>query len=104
MEFELTIERGLFTPLSMKTSDSFKVIITDSQGHEINYVLTALSLTMKQGKDIGENYVSVSSDIVGAFASHDIIFYSPTPLYKDFLIIVNIPEQFRPPMEQHFEC
>ena len=39
----------------MKTSDSFHVIITDSLGNEINYVETALSLTMKQGKDIGEN-------------------------------------------------
>ena len=29
-EFELQIEKGLFTPLSMKTSDSFIVIITDA--------------------------------------------------------------------------
>ena len=45
--FDLTIGSGMYTPLSMKTSDSFKVIITDSENHEINYVLTALSLTMK---------------------------------------------------------
>lgn len=80
------------------------MVITNHLGYEINYVLTALSLTMKQGKDIGENFVDVTSGVVGDFSTHKVSFDSPTPLYKDFLIIVNIPDQFRPPMEQHFEC
>ena len=32
-EFELKIGTGMFTPLSMKTSDSFKVNITDAMGN-----------------------------------------------------------------------
>jgi len=31
--FELNIGSGMYTPLSMKTSDSFMVNITDAAGH-----------------------------------------------------------------------
>ena len=44
----------MYTPLSMKTTSSFHVVITDKDGHEINYIRRALALTMKEGKDIGE--------------------------------------------------
>ena len=88
----------------MKTSDSFKVIITDALGHEINYVIRALSLTMKQGKDVGPVSVEVSSQIVGSYGSHTVEFTAPAPLYNGFLIIVNIPEECRAPMGHNFEC
>ena len=48
--------------------------------------------------------MEVSSGVVGAFSDHKVSFFSPSPLYENFLIIVNIPEEFRPPMNQHFEC
>ena len=43
----------MITPLSLRTSESLTVVITDAAGHEINYVVTALYLTMKEGKDVG---------------------------------------------------
>lgn len=52
-EFELQIKSGLFTPISVKTSQTFQVTIYDSGLHEINFVRQALSLTMKRGKDVG---------------------------------------------------
>ena len=36
-EFKLTIADGMYTPLSMKTSDSFHVLVTDAENHLINY-------------------------------------------------------------------
>ena len=45
-EFIIKIERGLISPISKETSDTFQVILTDSKGHEINYVKNSLSLTM----------------------------------------------------------
>ena len=46
-ELKLQLLTGLYTPLSMKTSDTFAMVITDKDGHEINYQREALSLTMK---------------------------------------------------------
>ena len=50
--FIIKIERGLITPISKETSDTFQVILTDSEGHEINFIKNSLSLTMSEGKDI----------------------------------------------------
>lgn len=103
-EFKLQITEGLYTPLSMKTSDTFQMVITDKDGHEINYVRLALTLTMKQGKDVGPLQVEVGSGLVGHDTWNEVTFLAPAPLYKDFLIIVNIPEEARAPMPQDFEC
>ena len=54
-EISLTIQEGMYTPLSMKTSDSFEVSITDENLNEINFVRQALSVTMRRGKDVGAN-------------------------------------------------
>ena len=51
--FVLHIKSGLFTPLSVKTTSTFTVVIYDKDLHEINFIRQALSLTMKTGKDIG---------------------------------------------------
>ena len=69
-EFSLMVKSGLYTPLSMKTTDTFQVIIYDSGLHEINYVRRALSLTMKQGKDIGVVSLVAGDGIVGGFTDH----------------------------------
>lgn len=61
-QFSIKIEEGLITPLSVRSSESFRVVITDAEDHEINYVNTALTLTMKQGKDVGPNFVEVGDE------------------------------------------
>lgn len=96
--FSLKIGAGLLTPISKKTSETFVVVITDEFGYEINYIRNSLSLTMAVGKDIEPIELSVGSDRVGDRTSHMVSFSTPTPLYDDFLIIVNIPEECRPPM------
>ncbi len=101
---EFSIKEGLYTPLSMKTSDTFKVNITDAEGRQINYVVSALSLTMKQGKDVGPLTVAVSDLVVGNEATQTVSFETPAPLYNGFLIIVNIPEECRAPMGSDFDC
>jgi len=74
------------------------MVITDKDGHEINYVRLALTLTMKQGKDVGPLQVEVGSGLVGHETWNEVTFLTPAPLYTDFLIIVNIPEEARAPM------
>ena len=54
---------------------------------------TALSLTMKRGKDIGKVEVGVANKVVGGYTTHTIGFWTPAPVYNGFLLIVNIPEQ-----------
>ena len=70
MDFSLKIGKGLITPISKETSDTFKVIITDAEGHEINYVDNSLSLTMAVGKDIFPIDLKVDSDRVGDKTAH----------------------------------
>ena len=88
----------------MKTSDTFTVIITDAEGYKINYVIIALTLTMKQGKDVGLISLKTGNDVVGQETYNNVQFNAPAPLYNDFLIIVNIPEEARAPMGQEFNC
>ena len=98
-EFTIKIERGLITPISKETSGTYTVILTDKLGHEINFVKNSLSLTMSDGKDVGEIGLEVRSGIVGDKTSHKVSFKAPSPLYNEFIIIVNIPEECRPPMD-----
>lgn len=102
--FELRIEAGLRTPISTKTSETFKVIVYDKDLHEINYVEQAMSLTMKVGKDIGIINLDTINGIVGGFTEHSLTFVTPAPIYDGFLIIVHIPEEVQAPMNQHFVC
>lgn len=103
-EFELQVKSGLFTPLSVKTTETFQVTIYDSELHEINFVRRALSLTMKTGKDIGVVELIAGNGIVGGFTDHTLRFSAPAPLYSGCLIIVHIPEEVGAPMDQNFIC
>lgn len=73
-EFILEIHRGLLTPISVKSSDTFKVRITDSALHEINYVEEALPITMKAGQDVGPIQLEVASPTVGDQTSQNVTF------------------------------
>ena len=68
--FAIAIHAGMYTPLSMKTTSSFHVIITDKDGHEINFIRQALALTMKNGKDIGPAELTTGSELVGDYTHH----------------------------------
>lgn len=103
-DFTLLVLSGLYTPLSMKTTDTFHVIIYDSGMHEINYVRRALALTMKRGKDVGEVQLVAGDGVVGGYTDHKLIFKAPAPIYEGFLILVHIPEEVGPPMNQAFLC
>jgi hypothetical protein len=58
--FSFQITEGLVTPISKKSSSTFKVITTDSENRKINYIDSSLFITMKDSKDIG---------VVGVFTS-----------------------------------
>ena len=47
------ITKGLKTPISTETSSTFTVVIEDKNGYEINFVRKSLSITMRNGRDIG---------------------------------------------------
>ena len=64
-EFIVEIHRGLLTPISVKTSETFKIHITDKNLYMINYVEEALPITMKRGQDIGPIDLIVGSEVVG---------------------------------------
>ena len=96
--FAIALHQGMYTPLSMKTTESFQVVITDKDGHEINYIRRALALTMKNGKDVGAIQLTTGSERVGDYTHHEISFLAPAPIYNGFLITVNIPEECDPPM------
>ena len=91
-QIEIEIGRGLRTPVSVKTTETFVVIITDADEHEINYVNKTLTVTMQRGKDIGTIELDVGSEVVGALTDHNILFKSPVPLLTNFIIHVQVPE------------
>lgn len=45
-ELIFSIKRGLVTPISTETTDTFKMYIYDSMGYEINFIREALAITM----------------------------------------------------------
>ena len=103
-EFILEIDNGLLTPISVESSDTFKVRITDAELYEINYVEEALTITMKQGQDIGPLQLEVADPTVGSRTSHTLTFEAPVPLYDGYIIYFDIPEECEPPMETEFSC
>lgn len=52
-DFEIEIRTGVMTPMSLKTSGTFIVQVLDSSFFVVNYINTALLLTMSTGIDIG---------------------------------------------------
>jgi hypothetical protein len=72
------------TPISTETSESFKITIYDSNNFAINFVSSALTLTMQDGLQIGTITVAPSSIIVGANSTHNITFQTPVPFQNGF--------------------
>ena len=66
-------------------------MIKDSEGYEINFVRNALSITMRDGLDIGPTDVTSASKVVGEKTVHTIDFSSPVPLKDGFQFYVVIP-------------
>jgi hypothetical protein len=92
-DFAIAISTGVITPISVKTSGTFIIQVLDSQEREINYVRSALTLTMKQGIDVGPLDLVSDSYQVGAFTNHTLTFTTPVPLIDGTRIYILIPEE-----------
>ena len=102
--FSIVIGEGLRTPVSVKTSHTFLVTITDGEGHIINFIDHALTVTMKRGTDIGDLALAIDSDVVGDETVHNLSFINPAPLLTDFIINIQVPPDCLPPMPPDFIC
>ena len=91
--FTIRLSRGLITPNSLKTSESFQVWITDLNGFEINFQRNSLALTMKEAKPMDDVLLEVSSETVGAWNRHIVYFNAPVPLSNDFIAYIFVPEE-----------
>lgn len=59
---------------------------------------------MRHGKDINNIKVEPSSYVVGQMTTHTFTFVTPVPIYDDFKIYVQIPDDCEPPMESRLKC
>lgn len=98
------IQRGLLTPISTETSSSFLITIYDSNGFEINYVRTALTVTMQEGIPIIQLSVTPDSFVVGATSMHTVNFTSPVPIRAGFSLQVFVPSQIETPRATDIQC
>jgi hypothetical protein len=51
-EILIQIRRGLVTPISTETTDSFKVFVFDKNGYLVNFITEALTMTVSDGTPI----------------------------------------------------
>ena len=87
----------LRTPLTTKSSESFKLYIKDKDGYLINYIITDMRATMLLGKFMKTVGVSSSSPRVGDRAGHTVYFDTVVPLEaSDQLVVIYPPETFPP--------
>ena len=98
-QFVLQITEGLKTPISVQTSRTFRTKITDGNLNEINYVDSALTITMKEGADVGFQDLVIDNYDVGATNIHELSFITPTPLLENFVITIDIPKECESPMQ-----
>jgi len=67
--------------------------VLDKEEREINFVKSALTLTMKKGIDIGPLDLVSESYLVGALTNHTLSFTTPVPLTDETRIYILIPEE-----------
>lgn len=79
LRFEIT---GIRTPLTTKSSDSFKIYTRDKEGRRVNYIERDLFITMQEGKQFKNFNVTSDSYVVGNVTNHIFQFISPVPLDK----------------------
>lgn len=83
-EMSFEIRKGMMTPISTETTDSFEIYIYDSNGFLINFVKEALTITMLKGKQIETVLVTPTSYRVGDSAQYDLVFITPVPILVGF--------------------
>jgi len=103
-EFSFKISKGLLTPISTQTSSTFKLELTDSEGYKINYIEKALTITMRDGKDVGPLEIEAGNYTVGEKSYHMVTFTTPVPLYDGYKLYIYVPEACDPPMELQLSC
>ena len=78
-EIVFSVKQGLITPISTETTESFKLLIVDANNYEVNYIKSALTITMFEGLRIEQIEVKPDVLTVGATANHEVIFETPVP-------------------------
>lgn len=101
---EFVLNKGLRTPISIQTTDSFKIRITDKNGFIINYVYESVFITMQIGSNIGQLTVVPSEVVTGSMSEHSISFKAPVPLDDGFVLYYSIPSDCEAPMQRDLVC
>jgi hypothetical protein len=84
---------NLRTPLSTRTSSTFKVYTLDKSLFRINEMEQLLFVTMSEGADMGSVQATTSSNDVGADSvTLTLVFSSPVPVRATDLIVITIPD------------
>ena len=60
---------------------------------------SALTITMKEGADVGFQDLVIDNYDVGATNIHELSFITPTPLLENFVITIDIPKECESPMQ-----
>lgn len=103
-DIKMWIQRGLFTPLSTETTDSFKILITDKNGYRVNFVNEALTITMRQGKMMSKVAILPDSTRVGDQADYLVSFETPVPIMPGFKLQIFVPETIVTPRPEDIKC
>ena len=86
--FVFKIMKGIRTPISKETTQTFKFLLTDKDNLRINYNENPLFITILEGITINYAKVEPSSDVVGDINKHKVSFRTPTPLYDGYKIYI----------------
>lgn len=88
----------LQTPLTTKSSGSFRVYTKDKDGYIVNYVVSDLFVTMLRGRHIPSLRLASASKVVGQRAAHALYFQTPVPLQSNDTLMVIYPPGTFPPL------
>jgi len=91
--FVFKVEKGIRTPISKETTQTFKFLLTNDQNMRINYNENPLFVTILNSKTISYLKVIPSSLTVGEINKHMIKFTTPTPLFDGDKIYIQIPNE-----------
>lgn len=86
--FVFKIEKGIRTPISKETTQTFKFLLSAKNNARINFNENPLFVTILNGKTINYLKATPSSLVVGEINKHAIKFKTPTPLFDGYKIYI----------------
>jgi hypothetical protein len=86
--FVFKIEKGIRTPISKETTQTFKLLLADKDNRRINFNENPLFVTILNSKTIRYVKAIPSSMTVGKINKHTIRFKTPTPLYDGYKVYI----------------